>query len=209
MTPPCCVIAIAGPTASGKTTLAHAVCNALPGQCLLLELDAYYRDLEHQNPATRAGTNFDHPEALDLPLLTAHLAALRAGRPVAVPVYDFATHTRTREFQWMVPSPIVLVVGILVLSVPSLRQHIDWGVFIDAPPALRLQRRIQRDTTARGRTEWEVRRRFAQDAEPAFQQFREEARRTAAIELEGAAPVARNRDRILARLRAQQGASVG
>jgi uridine kinase len=208
MNPPSCILAIAGPTASGKTTLAHAVHEALPDQCVLLELDAYYRDLAHLEPATRAAANFDHPGTLDLPLLTAHLAALRAGRPIAVPIYDFATHTRAREVQWIVPRPIVLVVGILVLSVPGLRRQIDWGVLVDAPPALRLQRRILRDTAARGRSEEEVRNRFAQDAEPAFQHFGAEARSAAAIVLEGTVPVELNRDRILARLSAAKGSSV-
>lgn len=193
-------IGIAGASASGKSTLAHALCAALPDQCLLLELDGYYRDLAHLDDAARNAVNFDHPEALDLPLFEAHLAALRSGRGIATPGYDFSRHTRDGTAIWQRPKPIVLVVGFLVLSVPAIQRRLDWGIYIEAPPAVRLARRIRRDAAERGRSESEVRARFHRDAEPAFAQYGQTAQMAAAMLLDGEAPVARNCDLVLSRL---------
>lgn len=195
-----CLIGLSGATASGKTTLAKSLQAALGTRCLVMEQDAYYRDLAHLPPAARAATNFDHPDALDLSLLSAHLAALRSGRAIARPVYDFCTHARTATIDWVAPRPVVLVAGFLVLADARLRGHLDWGVFLEAPAPLRLTRRIARDVTERGRSALEVRARFNEDAEPMFQAFGAGGRAFAAMTLDGSAPVAALRDAVLARL---------
>lgn len=194
------VIGLCGGTASGKSTLAQALQTALPGTCVVIEQDAYYRDLAHLPTPARAAANFDHPDALDLPLLSAHLAALRSGRAIARPVYDFCTHTRSPKVDWVAPVPLVLVAGIQVLADARLRRHLDWGVFLEAPAPVRLARRIARDVAERGRCEAEVRTRFTVDAEPMFQTFGAGGRAHAALTLDGTAPVSVLRDTVLARL---------
>jgi uridine kinase len=146
------VVGIAGGTGSGKTTLAEKIVAALPpGQALLLQHDGYYRDRSHLSPGERAGINFDEPAALDNDLLMRDLDQLRAGQETDSPLYDFATHTRRAESRRLRPCPIVVVEGILLFSVPELRDRFDLRLFVDTPDDVRLLRRIKRDLLERGR----------------------------------------------------------
>ena len=104
------VIAIAGGSGSGKSTLAAALLEAMGNDSVaLLPIDAYYHDLSHLAPEEREAINFDHPDALDLDLFTAHIEALRSGRAVECPTYDSprtaddqrpSALRRDRPFSW-------------------------------------------------------------------------------------------------------------
>jgi uridine kinase len=152
------VVGIAGGTGSGKTTVAHKLASAMPpGRCVTLEHDAYYRDQGHLAPDERARINFDHPASLESALLVEHLRALRDGRAVEVPLYDFATHTRRRETRAVAPARVIIVEGILVFTEAALRDQMDLKIFVDTDPDIRLMRRIRRDLEQRGRTFQSVR----------------------------------------------------
>jgi uridine kinase len=152
------VVGIAGGTGSGKTTVAHKLAAAMPpGRCVTIEHDAYYRDQGHLPPDERARINYDHPSSLESDLLAAHLAELRAGRTVAIPIYDFATHTRRAETRRVSPAKVIIVEGILVFTDASLRQHMDIKIFVDTDADIRLIRRIRRDLEQRGRSFQSVR----------------------------------------------------
>ncbi len=147
------LVGIAGGSGSGKTTLADGLCAALPsGQAVVVPADAYYRDLGHLPPEARARRNFDEPAALDGERLAADLRRLRAGEGTSRPVYDFAAHTRRTEQVWISPRPVVVVEGILVLALPSVRELLHLKVFVAATDAVRRERRIARDVDERGRT---------------------------------------------------------
>ena len=89
------LVGIAGGTGSGKTTLARKIVAAMPaGRAVLIQHDDYYRDRSHLTPAEREVINFDEPDALENNRLAADLTALKAGRAVDAPQYDFAPHTR-------------------------------------------------------------------------------------------------------------------
>jgi uridine kinase len=146
------LIGIAGGTGSGKTTVAKNLAAALPdGQAASIEHDWYYRDRSHLDPAARALINFDEPDALENDLLWADLMALKADRPVECPQYDFGSHTRRAERRQVLPRPIILVEGILLFAVPSLRDAFDLRLFVDTDDDVRLLRRVRRDLEERGR----------------------------------------------------------
>jgi uridine kinase len=146
------LIGIAGGTGSGKTTLAKKLASALPaGQAASIEHDWYYRDRSHLDAAARALINFDEPDALENDLLLADLMALKAERPVDCPQYDFGSHTRRAERRPVLPRPIILVEGILLFAVPSLRDAFDLRLFVDTDDDVRLLRRVRRDLEERGR----------------------------------------------------------
>lgn len=177
-------IAIAGGSGSGKTTLCRALLQALGHErCALLDHDSYYRCLGHLPAPERARTNFDHPDALDNDLLASHLAALRAGRAVAKPCYDFATHSRRTDVEAVQPRPLILAEGVLLLAAPQLRRAFDLRVFVDAPPDIRALRRVQRDTVERGRTLESVCRQYVETVRPMHERFVEPAKRTADLVL--------------------------
>jgi uridine kinase len=98
------VVGIAGGTGSGKTTVAHKLAAAMPpGRCITIEHDAYYRDQAHLSLEERTKINYDHPASLESDLLAQHLAELRAGRPVEIPIYDFATPSQLPQIPWRGP----------------------------------------------------------------------------------------------------------
>lgn len=147
------LIGICGGTGAGKTTLAQKII-AVFGQtrAALIDADAYYRDRAHLPLQERHHCNFDHPDALDIPLLTEHLQSLRSRQAVLQQVYDFTVHARTQERVRIEPKEIVVVDGILILAVEELCRLFDLKIFIDEAADIRLLRRISRDVRQRGRT---------------------------------------------------------
>jgi uridine kinase len=145
------LIGIAGGTGSGKTTLAARLRAELGDDVAMLEHDWYYRDRSAVPQAERASINYDEPEALDNALLVEQLAALRAGRAIECPQYDFATHTRKVSTRSVAPARIVAVEGILLFAIPELCSAFDLRIFVDTDDDIRLMRRIARDIVERKR----------------------------------------------------------
>ena len=68
------------------------------------------------------------------------------------PVYDFTIHNRSDETQEILPTKVIVVEGILVLSDPQLCDMFDLKVFVDADADIRIIRRIRRDMVERARS---------------------------------------------------------
>ncbi|MCB9530280.1 MAG: uridine kinase [Myxococcales bacterium] len=180
MTRPAVVVGIAGGTGSGKTTAAWEIARALPaGRCVVIDHDAYYRDLVGVPFDERAATNFDHPSALENELLCAHLRELREGRAVQKPVYDFSQHLRSKATERIDPAPVVIVEGILVLADPALRELFDVKIFVDTDADVRVFRRIRRDMAERGRSFEDVRDQYYATVRPMHLEFVEPSRQFA------------------------------
>ncbi len=146
------VIAIAGGTGSGKTTLAKNIQEAFPGQSVLLSQDSYYKDLSHLTLKEREEINFDHPDSLDFDLLVQHLEELKQGRSVEKPVYNFHLSTRESYTETVTSSKIIIVEGILLFAIPKICKNCDLKLFVDADDDVRLLRRIDRDIHERSRS---------------------------------------------------------
>ena len=147
------VIGLAGGTGSGKTTVAMALVEAAGAdRVTLLPQDAYYRAQPGVADALRAATNYDEPAAFDTPLLLRQIDALRRGERIERPVYDFVRHDRAADSVLVLPTPVLVVEGILVLADRELRRRFDLKVFVDAPADERFIRRLQRDVRERGRS---------------------------------------------------------
>ncbi len=174
------VVGVAGGTGSGKTTVVDALVGALaPEPVSVIHHDAYYRDFGHLDPEERDGINFDHPDALETPLLVEHLEALLRGEAVEVPVYDFTTHLRTAETRTVHPTPVVIVEGILVLAEPDLRAGMDIRIYVDTDPDVRFIRRLTRDLEERGRTLESVIEQYVTTVRPMHLEFVEPSKRYA------------------------------
>ena len=201
------LIAIAGGSCSGKTTLANAVRTALI-DAVVVSMDWYYHDLSHLSLDERAGYNFDHPEAIDVGLLLDHLSRLRAAEPVEAPHYDFATHTRTGVRQTVAPAPYVVLEGIHALYWEQLRSAADTRVFIDLEHTACFTRRVERDVRERGRDHDSVSRQFTTTVVPMFETHVTLVREHAHIVVRGDAPLKTSVDRIVRHLeRAESGKS--
>jgi len=147
------VIGIAGGSGSGKTTVAQEILQRVGReQIAFLQHDSYYKDLTGLPPAQRSEVNFDHPNSLENELLIQHVAALRDGKAVEVPIYDFSTDSRTGQTFIVQPRRVILVEGILIFTEAALREMFDIKIFVDTDADLRFIRRLQRDINERGRT---------------------------------------------------------
>jgi uridine kinase len=174
------VIGIAGGTGSGKTTVARTIAAALPSEHIAyLEFDAYYRDRPDLTYEDRCKLNFDHPDSLEVELLVEHIVALKAGRGVDVPIYDFKTHRRFEESRRAEPAHVVIVEGILTFVDERLRQQLDMKIFVDTDPDIRVFRRIRRDMEHRGRSFESVREQYYKTVRPMHLQFVEPSKRWA------------------------------
>jgi len=174
------LVGIAGGTGSGKTTVAKTIAGALPDAGVaMLEFDAYYRDRLDLTPEARSQLNYDHPESLEIDLLVEHMDDLRAGRPVDVPIYDFKSHRRREDRRRVLPAPVVVVEGILVLVDPRVRERLDMKIFVDTDPDIRVFRRVRRDMEQRGRSFESIRDQYYRTVRPMHLQFVEPSKRWA------------------------------
>lgn len=181
------IIGIAGGSASGKTTVAQGLVDALGDRASLVLHDRYYRSPPHG--VDRATWNYDHPDSLETELLVEHLAALRAGRSVGMPRYDYHRHARTDGVDEVPARPVVVVEGVLVLADPALRACFDRTAFVHAPADVRLIRRLRRDVSERGRTPFDVLDQYIATVRPMHERFVETSRSHAEIVLDGTRPV--------------------
>jgi uridine kinase len=176
------VIGVAGGSGSGKTTVVRRIVDSLGAeQVTVLEHDRYYRDRSDLRLEERAALNYDHPDSLETDLMVQHVARLKAGRPVEVPTYDFARYTRRVSTETALPRPAIIVEGILIFVDAPLRQMMDVKVFVDADADTRLIRRLQRDTTERGRTVQSVIDQYLSTVKPMHLEFVEPSKRYADI----------------------------
>ena len=147
------VVGIAGGSGSGKTTVVHRILDRVGwDRIAYLPHDAYYKDASHLPWEERIHLNYDHPKSLDNELLIEHIHMLLRGEPVDTPIYDFSHHIRSAEVRRVLPSPVILVEGILVFVDDRLRELMDIKLYVDTAADIRFIRRLLRDINERGRT---------------------------------------------------------
>jgi uridine kinase len=175
------IIAVVGGTGSGKTTVASAIHDAVGRGAVLMDQDAYYRDLAHLTLDERRQVNFDHPDSVDTELLVQHLVDLAAGRAIDKPTYDFAAHTRAAETVRVESREVIIVEGILLLADARLRELFDIKIFVDVGDDVRFIRRLLRDTRERGRTVENVIQQYLSTVRPMHLEFVEPSKRYADV----------------------------
>jgi len=176
------VIGVAGGSGSGKTTVVRRIVDTLGDtQVSVLEHDRYYRDHPELRLEERASLNYDHPDSLETDLLVEHVRALRQGLRVEVPVYDFARHARHSRTDVIMPRTAIIVEGILIFADKPLRELMDVKIFVDTDGDTRFIRRLQRDTTERGRTMASVIDQYLSTVKPMHLDFVEPSKRYADV----------------------------
>jgi len=176
------VIGVAGGSGSGKTTVVRRIVEALGDvRVTVLEHDRYYRDRNDLRLEERASLNYDHPDSLETDLMVAHVKALRAGKSVEVPVYDFSRYARLDATETVRPGRAIIVEGILIYTDAALRALMDVKVFVDTDDDTRFIRRLQRDITERGRTVQSVIDQYLGTVKPMHLEFVEPSKRYADV----------------------------
>ncbi|KAL2103293.1 hypothetical protein ACEWY4_000161 [Coilia grayii] len=119
------VIGLCGGSASGKTTVANKIIEALDVPwVVLLSMDSFYKVLTPEEQALAASNdyNFDHPGAFDFQLLVATLRKLKQGKQVKIPVYDFTTHSRHKDWKNLYGASVIIFEGIMSFADKELLQ---------------------------------------------------------------------------------------
>ena len=142
------MVAIAGDSAAGKTTLTAGLVEALGrDRCVSLCADDYHR----YDRAERRDLPFTalHPDCNYIDILAQHLQLLASGQSVLKPVYDHSTGLLTRP-ELVEPNDFIIVEGLLPLHSKLARAAFDVTVYLDPEEGTRRDWKIRRDTRARG-----------------------------------------------------------
>jgi len=148
------MLAIAGDSATGKTTLTKGLVEALgPDRATSICVDDYHRyDREERRHLPFTPLN---PECNYVQIMEQHLQLLATGHPILKPVYDHRTGSLVRP-ELVEPREFVIVEGLLPLSTRLARACFDVAVYLDPPEAIRHQWKIKRDCNDRGYTPEQV-----------------------------------------------------
>jgi len=148
------MLAIAGDSAAGKTTLTRGLVRCLGADRMTAVcVDDYHR----YDRAERASKPFTalHPDCNYIEIMEQHLQLLSMGEPVLKPVYDHSTGELVRP-ELVEPRDFVIVEGLLPLHTRMARACFDITVYLDPPEPLRHSWKVRRDCAKRGYTPEQV-----------------------------------------------------
>ncbi len=166
------VIGIAGGTGSGKTTVTNKILENLDrDRVVVIQHDFYYKDISAHGGKKPQEVNFDHPSSLETELLIQHVQALKAGRSIEEPIYNFTTHKRMDTTRHVNPKEIIIIDGILIFADKRLRDLMDIKIFVDTDADERLIRRMRRDILERGRSIESVMHQYTNTVKPMHLEF--------------------------------------
>ena len=176
------IVGIAGGTGSGKTTVVRKIMESLPDKAVtLIPQDSYYKDNSQLPLKERQKLNFDHPDSIEWSLLAKHIRELKMGKPVEQPIYSYLSCTRSEETIRVMPTNVVIVEGILILTHRPLCDLMDIKVYVDTDADDRLGRVIMRDMEERGRSVRTVLKRYEKTVKPMHLEFIEPSKRYADV----------------------------
>jgi len=167
------IFAIAGGTASGKTTLAKDLCSCaiefgLTSACI--SMDNFYKKFNVPIEERRL-INFDHPDSFDVELLVSCINELIESGYTKIPTYDFKVHNRTDVVSDLVRPHLLVIEGILTLYYSELRSLYSHTIFVDTSNELRLERKLVRDVSERGRTIEYALNQWQKYSQPMFEKY--------------------------------------
>jgi len=140
----------------------------------IISQDSFYNSLsEEEKRNVGLGLyNFDHPAAFDWKLIESTLRDLGDGKPVRIPEYDFASHSRAKDKGTDIYAvDIILFEGILAFYQPEILDFMDIKIFVDTDSDTRLARRILRDLRERGRELEGILQQYQKFVKPAFDEY--------------------------------------
>ena len=175
------VIGIAGGTGSGKTTITRRLIQRFGNDVSVIYHDNYYKAHHNMPYEERAKLNYDQPDAFDTDQLIEAVRALRKGRSVVCPVYDYTVHDRSEKTVTVKSAKVVIVEGILIFENKELCSLMDIKVFVDADADVRILRRIVRDVRDRGRSLESVINQYLNTVKPMHERYVEPSKRNADI----------------------------
>lgn len=189
------IVGIAGPTCSGKSLLAKRLAKHYTTRnAVVLPVDSYYRDLSFLEPDRRHHWNFDTPEAIDDELLVQHVSMIADGWEIERPIYQFPSHTRSKQTHTIAGTELLIVEGLFALYWGQIRSLMNLKVFIDASDSLCLSRRTDRDTVERGRSVRSIEDQYNNTVRPMYQKYVLPTRDKADVIVDGSTSIEQIKD---------------
>ena len=176
------IVGVSGASGSGKSLLSNTIKKDLDSErVMVLSEDRYYKCNLNKTMEERNKINYDHPTSMDHKLLKEHLKCLKNKKKIAVPTYDYSTHTRdhNKTIEIEANLSILVIEGILIFTDKDLRDLMDIKIYMDTPLDKSLIRRLKRDTKERGRDIDSVLNQYQETVRPMFLQFIEPSKRYA------------------------------
>lgn len=169
------LVAVDGPDAAGKTTLARSVVERLVRPSLCISIDGWHHPRDHRLRRGAESAAGYYLDSFDVDRLAAGcLEPFRAGaQRIRTAGFDHVADRAVEEWQ-EVPAGAALVVEGVFLHRPELRGWWDLSVYLHVDEAVTLERAVVRDLTVLGSKE-DVRRRYARRYLPGQALYREEA----------------------------------
>ena len=143
----CKIIAIAGDSASGKTTLMKYIQEIMPdNSSLCIETDSYHK-WERSDENWKKYTHL-HPDANNLERMSEDLIRLKVGNNVSMIEYDHSTGKFTQE-KLVKGKPFILLCGLHTLYNKTLINNLDLKIFLDTEEELKITWKLERDSIER------------------------------------------------------------
>lgn len=142
------IIAVAGGTATGKSTFAQLL-GARLSAAIILPLDQYYLDKPAKVPIEQH--NFEVPTAFDFKTFHKALEDLKEELPIQMPQYQYTLGKRVSTTK-VIPQKYLLIEGLYVLMHASIRSLLQYSFYLESPPDTMLSRFILKNMQARNYT---------------------------------------------------------
>ncbi len=168
------IVGIIGGSGSGKTRFATQLKALFDDDVVeLFSLDNYYRPLEQQPVDQFGDANFDTPDSFFRDKLLDDILALREGKDLRIPRYEFNVNRGgEQQFITVKAAPIVVVEGLFTFHFREIVPLVDMKLFVEAPIWLMMKRRIERDELERGYGDLKATMdRYERHVVPAYNQF--------------------------------------
>ncbi len=175
------IIGIAGGTGSGKSTLTKALKDEFGADVTVIRHDDYYKAHNDMTYEERSKLNYDCPDAFDTELMIEHIDALKRGRAIDCPVYDYTVHNRSDRIEHIEPSRVIIVEGILIFENRQLCELMDIRIFVDTDADVRIIRRILRDVEERDRSLRSITDQYLTTVKAMHEQYVEPSKRNAHV----------------------------
>ncbi len=180
---PSIIMGVSGPSGSGKSLFSKGICSNFGAkkEAVTLSEDGYYKNHPELSFEERGVRNYDHPDAFEHDLLIKHINMLKSGEPINAPLYDYVSHLRKEETVHILPCPVIILEGILLLSDEKIRNLIDIKIYMDTSLDICLSRRIYRDIVERERDVTSIITQYNNYTRPMYFKFIEPSRKYADV----------------------------
>lgn len=161
-------IGVAGDSGSGKTTFTQGV-RSIFGSDLVstITLDDYHR-YDREGRKDLGITALD-PDANRIDQLEKDLALLKQGATIEKPAYNHETGKFDPAVNFS-PQKILILEGLHTFFTPSLRNNLDFMLFVDPAPDVKYDWKIKRDINKRGYSVAEVKRHI-EERKPDYERY--------------------------------------